>query len=96
MTDLAAPPRGRPATTMAAPPGAALHGMGTRPALIGRRDECEALDALLADVGSGCSRVAVLRGEAGAGKSALIGHLRGLASGWQVPVSYTHLTLPTN
>jgi hypothetical protein len=43
--------------------------------LIGRQVECEALDRLLTDVLSGESRVVVLRGEAGVGKSALLGYL---------------------
>jgi predicted ATPase len=41
--------------------------------LLGRRGECEALDGVLADALAGRSRVLVLRGEAGAGKSALLG-----------------------
>ncbi|TWF74575.1 AAA ATPase-like protein [Pseudonocardia hierapolitana] len=45
------------------------------PALRGRRREREALDSLLRDVRAGHSRVLVLRGEAGAGKSALLDHL---------------------
>jgi DNA-binding CsgD family transcriptional regulator len=43
--------------------------------LVGRRDECEALDRLVADVLAGSSRVLVLRGEAGVGKSALLAYL---------------------
>jgi predicted ATPase len=39
--------------------------------LIGRRSECDALDQLLADALAGTSRVTVLRGDAGVGKSAL-------------------------
>ncbi len=45
--------------------------------LVGRRDECEALDRLVADVLAGSSRVLVLRGEAGVGKSALLAYLSG-------------------
>jgi len=59
--------------------------------LLGRRDECAALDRLVADVLAGSSRVLVLRGDAGVGKSALLGHLKGrIASeaggggGWEV------------
>jgi DNA-binding CsgD family transcriptional regulator len=59
--------------------------------LIGRRDECAALDRLVADVLAGASRVLVLRGEAGVGKSALLGYLSdrvagesGMAGGWRV------------
>ena len=43
--------------------------------LLGRRAECEALDRLLTDALAGRSRVIVLRGEAGVGKSALLGYL---------------------
>ena len=52
--------------------------------LLGRRDECEALDRLVADVLASSSRVLVLRGEAGVGKSALLAYLSGRATGWQV------------
>jgi predicted ATPase len=45
------------------------------PRLLGRQSECEALDRLLADVISGTSRVTVLRGDAGVGKSALLAYL---------------------
>ena len=43
--------------------------------LVGRRHECAALDLLVADVLAGTSRVLVLRGDAGVGKSALLGYL---------------------
>ena len=43
--------------------------------LLGRRAECEALDRLLGDALAGRSRVSVLRGEAGVGKSALLGYV---------------------
>ena len=52
-----------------------------RPELLGRRRECETLDRLLTDTLEGESRVLVLRGEAGAGKSALLGYLAANASG---------------
>jgi DNA-binding CsgD family transcriptional regulator len=52
--------------------------------LLGRRDECAALERLVADVLAGSSRVLVLRGEAGVGKSALLGYLSGQVTGWQV------------
>jgi DNA-binding CsgD family transcriptional regulator len=55
-----------------------------RPKLFGRRSECEALDTLVADVVAGGSRVLVLRGDAGAGKSALLGYVRDRAVGWNV------------
>jgi hypothetical protein len=47
----------------------------TAAGLLGRRTECEALDGLVAGVMAGQSRVLVLRGEAGAGKSALLEYL---------------------
>ena len=43
--------------------------------LLGRQNECDALDQLLADALTGSSRVLVLRGEAGVGKTALLGYL---------------------
>ena len=52
--------------------------------LLGRRSECEALDGLLADALAGRSGVIVLRGEAGIGKSALLGYVAGRVSGWHV------------
>ena len=47
--------------------------------LIGRRAECETLDRLLTDALAGRSRVVVLRGEAGVGKSALLAYVSGRA-----------------
>ena len=52
--------------------------------LLGRRNECEALDRLEADVLAGSSRVLVLRGEAGVGKSALLTYLSGRVADWRV------------
>jgi len=49
--------------------------------LRGRRQELAELDRLLADLGAGRSRVLVLRGEAGAGKTALLDHLCGAGPG---------------
>jgi DNA-binding CsgD family transcriptional regulator len=43
--------------------------------LLGRQVECARLDRLLSDVRAGESRVLVLRGEAGVGKSALLSYL---------------------
>ena len=54
------------------------------PRLRGRRRECEVMDALLATVRTGESRVLVLRGEAGTGKTALLDHLAGSATGFRV------------
>ena len=55
-----------------------------RPRLRGRRSECETLDRLLDGVRTGQSRVLVLRGEAGVGKSALLEHLLARASGCRI------------
>src|SRR5262245_41550877 len=52
--------------------------------LFGRRSECEALDRLIADARSSRSGVLVLRGEAGVGKSALLGYLADRVGGWRV------------
>jgi DNA-binding CsgD family transcriptional regulator len=52
--------------------------------LLGRRAECEALDGVLAGALAGRSGVAVIRGEAGAGKSALLGYVSERVAGWHV------------
>src|SRR6266511_2991479 len=52
--------------------------------LRGRRNECESLDRLLEDVRGGQSRVLVLRGEAGVGKTALLEYLVDNASGCRI------------
>jgi DNA-binding CsgD family transcriptional regulator len=52
--------------------------------LLGRQSECEELDRLAAGVRAGQSRVLVLRGEAGVGKTALLEYLSASASGCQV------------
>jgi DNA-binding CsgD family transcriptional regulator len=52
--------------------------------LLGRHAECVALDQLLTDVRAGRSRVLVLRGEAGVGKSALLGYLSDRLEGLDV------------
>jgi DNA-binding CsgD family transcriptional regulator/tetratricopeptide (TPR) repeat protein len=54
------------------------------PGLLGRRMECAALDRLMTDVLAGRSRVTVLRGEAGVGKSALLAYFSHRAAGWHV------------
>ena len=59
-------------------------GSPSAPELLGRRSECEALDRLLSDALAGQSRVAVLRGEAGVGKSALLGYLSDRVADWHV------------
>ncbi|GGT02294.1 helix-turn-helix transcriptional regulator [Streptomyces chromofuscus] len=50
------------------------------PALVGRHSECAALDDLLATLREGGSRILVLRGEAGIGKSVLLKYVAGQAS----------------
>jgi DNA-binding CsgD family transcriptional regulator len=52
--------------------------------LLGRRSECDALDQLLASVRAGQSRVLLVRGEAGVGKSSLLAYLLASASGCRV------------
>jgi DNA-binding CsgD family transcriptional regulator len=61
------------------------HSNGHRsPQLRGRRDECEALDRLLASTRSGQSQALILRGEAGIGKTALLEFVAERASGCRV------------
>jgi DNA-binding CsgD family transcriptional regulator len=55
-----------------------------RPRLRGRRSECETLDRLLDGVRAGQSRVLVVRGEAGVGKSALLEYLQVRSSGCRI------------
>ena len=57
---------------------------GLGPRLRGRRNECAALDRLVEDVRAGQSRVVVLRGEAGVGKTALLEYLLERASGCRI------------
>ena len=52
--------------------------------LRGRRRECETLDQLVTSVRAGRSRVLVLRGEAGAGKTALLEYLLERAPGCRI------------
>jgi DNA-binding CsgD family transcriptional regulator len=54
------------------------------PKLLGRRSECNELERLLADALAGQSRVMVLRGEAGVGKSALLDYLSRRVTSWHV------------
>jgi DNA-binding CsgD family transcriptional regulator len=54
------------------------------PGLRGRRSECGVLDQLVADIRAGRSRALVLRGEAGAGKSALLDYLDEHATGCRI------------
>src|SRR4051812_50036194 len=52
--------------------------------LRGRLSECEALDRLIAGVRTGHSRVVVLCGEAGVGKTALLEYVSKRASGCRI------------
>jgi DNA-binding CsgD family transcriptional regulator len=52
--------------------------------LRGRERECAVLEELVADIRQGRSRVLVLRGEAGIGKTALLQHLTAEASGLHI------------
>ena len=52
--------------------------------LIGRHSECKTLDRLLASAQTGQSQVLVVRGEAGIGKTALLGYLRERAAGCRI------------
>jgi DNA-binding CsgD family transcriptional regulator len=54
------------------------------PELIGRTKECQTLDRMLTDVLAGTSRVMVLRGDAGVGKSALLAYVSAKVDGWRV------------
>ena len=61
--------------------GPALAGAAPERGLRGRSSECEALDRLVENVRAGQSQVLVLRGEVGAGKTALLEYLLERASG---------------
>jgi hypothetical protein len=52
--------------------------------LLDRNREREMLDRLVAETRAGHSRVLVLRGEAGIGKTALLGYLSGVAEGCRI------------
>src|SRR3954462_10268204 len=52
--------------------------------MLGRRAECEAVNSLLDGVLAGHSRVLVLRGEAGVGKTALLSYVAEEAAGSRV------------
>jgi len=59
-------------------------GVGRRPGLVGRLAEREILEQLVTSARSGQSRVLVVRGEAGVGKTALLDYLVTLASPWRI------------
>jgi DNA-binding CsgD family transcriptional regulator len=65
-------------------PPSALAGEAPGLSLRGRHRECEILDRLVANVRAGQSPVLVLRGEAGAGKTALLEYLVQRAAGCRV------------
>lgn len=54
------------------------------PRLLGRTTECEALDRLVSEVVGGASRVVVLRGEAGVGKTALLEYVANGVADWRL------------
>src|SRR5215467_287475 len=56
-------------------------GFGKLPSLYGRCSECAVLDGLLDQVRGGRGTVLVMRGEAGVGKTALLGYVAGRARG---------------
>src|ERR1700733_15337129 len=64
--------------------GASMSPSERRLNLRGRRSECQVLDRLLDRVQTGESQVLVLRGEAGAGKTALLQYLLERAAGCRV------------
>ena len=68
-----------PPETTASPSAPTDTARGSR--LYGRRAECQALDRLLADVRAGQSRVLIIHGEAGAGKTVLLDYLAERSSG---------------
>jgi DNA-binding CsgD family transcriptional regulator len=59
-------------------------GVGDAVRLRGRASECAVLDAVIADLRRGESRVLVIRGEAGVGKTALVEYLIEAAAGLRV------------
>ncbi len=70
-------------------PALSLHGIelasGWRRVMLrGRRQQCEILDGLLADVRAGRSRALVVRGEPGIGKTALLGYAAETAQDFQL------------
>ncbi len=59
-------------------------GVVSRGGPLGRRRECEVLDRLVSDAVAGSSRVVVLRGPPGTGRSTLLAHLAQRLAGWRV------------
>jgi hypothetical protein len=58
--------------------------------VVDRRGECDALDRLIAAVRAGESRALVVRGDPGVGKTVLLDHLAGRASGAECRVAGAH------
>src|SRR3954454_17984231 len=58
-----------------------MRGTSSWPGLLGRRNECDALNGLVAATKAGRSQVLVVRGEPGIGKTALLDFLRERAAG---------------
>ena len=75
---------GHPIPAPAGPSPATPAGAAPDSGLRGRHSECQALDRLVADVRAGKSRVLVLRGEAGAGKTALLNYLAERGAGCRI------------
>src|SRR5215472_13075374 len=61
-----------------------LPSSGRAPVLRGRQRECDVLNRLVEAVGAGASRVLVVRGEPGVGKTVLLDYLAGHAPGCRV------------
>ena len=78
---LASPALAGPALAGPVLAGPVLAGPAPERGLRGRSSECETLDRLVENVRAGQSQVLVLRGEAGAGKTALLEYLLERASG---------------
>src|SRR5580704_17021337 len=75
---------GRPGRSSAGLMGADSRRQRRVDGLMGRRGECAVLDRLIDAVRAGKSRVLVVRGEPGVGKSALLDYLAGHAAGCRV------------
>ena len=56
---------------------------------------CDVLDLIDAQVTDQARPVILVDGRSGAGKTTLATQLAARHPGWQLAVSYTHLTLPT-
>jgi DNA-binding CsgD family transcriptional regulator/nucleoside-triphosphatase THEP1 len=61
-----------------------VSGEGSKPVLLGRRDECEQLDGLLGEVREGRTRTLIIHGEAGVGKTTLLEYAIATATDFRV------------